>query len=144
MRMSDWSSYVCSSVRVGPHVGARGDAFLVGVAAVLAAHHGGRLDRADLAEQLAALVAQGRLVGTGRRLHGQQGDDLQQVVLHDVSQRADRLVDPAPTLARSAENTSELQSIMRLSYDVFCLNKQIHVTTTDTHSPIILCDQLTK
>src|SRR3546814_10435519 len=125
MRMSDWSSYVCSSVRVGPHVGARGDAFLVGVAAVLAAHHGGRLDRADLAEQLAALVAQGRLVGTGRRLHGQQRDDLQQVALHDVAQRADRLVEPAPTLdtERSDGHTSEPPSLMRSTYDVIGLKK---------------------
>src|SRR3546814_4880241 len=28
--------------------------------------------------------------------------------------------------ARSEEHTSELQSLMRISYDVFCLNKQKH------------------
>src|SRR3546814_2165989 len=28
-----------------------------------------------------------------------------------------------PTLARSEEHTSELQSLMRISYAVFCLNK---------------------
>src|SRR3546814_9723412 len=30
---------------------------------------------------------------------------------------------------RSEEHTSELQSLMRISYAVFCLNKQIHPTT---------------
>src|SRR3546814_1170536 len=30
---------------------------------------------------------------------------------------------PVPTSRRSEEHTSELQSLMRISYDVFCLNK---------------------
>src|SRR3546814_2022450 len=30
-------------------------------------------------------------------------------------------------LARSEEHTSELQSLMRISYAVFCLNKKIHI-----------------
>src|SRR3546814_9886595 len=32
---------------------------------------------------------------------------------------------------RSEEHTSELQSLMRISYAVFCLNKKLHVTTTE-------------
>src|SRR3546814_4731128 len=36
-------------------------------------------------------------------------------------------------LARSEEHTSELQSLMRISYAVFCLKK-----TTNTRSPIII------
>src|SRR3546814_5168106 len=37
--------------------------------------------------------------------------------------------------ARSEEHTSELQSLMRISYDVFCLKKTIKKqnTITDTH-----------
>src|SRR3546814_3766796 len=31
---------------------------------------------------------------------------------------------------RSEEHTSELQSLMRISYDVFCLKKKIHKTQT--------------
>src|SRR3546814_8975577 len=31
---------------------------------------------------------------------------------------------------RSEENTSELQSLMRISYDVFCLKKQKHTKTS--------------
>src|SRR3546814_9635139 len=36
-----------------------------------------------------------------------------------------------PLIRRSEEHTSELQSLMRISYAVFCLkNKQKHTTTT--------------
>src|SRR3546814_1230056 len=31
---------------------------------------------------------------------------------------------------RSEEHTSELQSLMRISYAVFCLKKKTHITTT--------------
>src|SRR3546814_9902732 len=44
---------------------------------------------------------------------------------------ADRLVDlPHQALARSEEHTSELQSLMRISYAVFCLKKQKDCTIT--------------
>src|SRR3546814_6627364 len=33
---------------------------------------------------------------------------------------------------RSEEHTSELQSLMRISYAVFCLKKKKHITTTKT------------
>src|SRR3546814_4070305 len=40
---------------------------------------------------------------------------------------------PRVTLkARSEEHTSELQSLMRISYAVFCLKKKIHCTITST------------
>src|SRR3546814_5219679 len=35
---------------------------------------------------------------------------------------------------RSEEHTSELQSLMRISYAVFCLNKQKHQQTTIKHT----------
>src|SRR3546814_4416941 len=40
------------------------------------------------------------------------------------------------TIDRSEEHTSELQSLMRISYAVFCLKKKItkHQTTTIIHS----------
>src|SRR3546814_1630820 len=34
-----------------------------------------------------------------------------------------------PALRRSEEHTSELQSLMRISYAVFCLKKKIHMET---------------
>src|SRR3546814_5292521 len=40
---------------------------------------------------------------------------------------------PSTTLAtRSEEHTSELQSLMRISYAVFCLKKKKHKKTTQT------------
>src|SRR3546814_7136962 len=49
-----------------------------------------------------------------------------------LSRRADRPF-PDRQHARSEEHTSELQSLMRISYAVFCLKKKIkHYTTTLT------------
>src|SRR3546814_3322564 len=36
--------------------------------------------------------------------------------------------------ARSAEHTSELQSLMRSSYDAFCLKKKTRTTTSKTNN----------
>src|SRR3546814_5457404 len=44
---------------------------------------------------------------------------------------------PIAASARSEEHTSELQSLMRISYAVFCLKKkkhQLHAHRTKTHS----------
>src|SRR3546814_2617778 len=48
-----------------------------------------------------------------------------------------------PRPRRSEEHTSELQSLMRISYAVFCLKKKIQHTTTNTstfiqHANIVL------
>src|SRR3546814_2213871 len=40
----------------------------------------------------------------------------------------------APARERSEEHTSELQSLMRISYAVFCLKKKNKRTSTTTHS----------
>src|SRR3546814_1497775 len=40
-----------------------------------------------------------------------------------------------PALRRSEEHTSELQSLMRISYAVFCLKKKKHTTTTLSYIP---------
>src|SRR3546814_9650761 len=39
---------------------------------------------------------------------------------------------PPPRLPRSEEHTSELQSLMRISYAVFCLKKKNNYTTSHT------------
>src|SRR3546814_10095956 len=71
------------------------------------------------------------------------------IILHDVSAASAAI--PAPRMAqnghlvgasqdadiakRSEEHTSELQSLMRISYAVFCLKKKNHnKTTTETHT----------
>src|SRR3546814_5112309 len=40
----------------------------------------------------------------------------------------------APDLARSEEHTSELQSLMRISYAVFCLKKKKNTQTTTNNT----------
>src|SRR3546814_7894784 len=40
----------------------------------------------------------------------------------------------ASTSGRSEEHTSELQSLMRISYAVFCLKKKTHKTYHSTHN----------
>src|SRR3546814_9153056 len=71
----------------------------------------------------------------GHRLEYQFADALRRT--HDI-RRPDRLVradenetlDAAGAGSRSEEHTSELQSLMRISYAVFCLKKKIHILST--------------
>src|SRR3546814_4284836 len=116
MRISDWSSDVCSSD-------------LVLLRRIL-----GELDGAVGApvEPLRVLLDPGMV---GRALDGEVEGDLQPVLGGRVRQagevvevaelRMDRVV--AAFLradGRSEEHTSELQSLMRTSYAVFCLKKK--------------------
>src|SRR3546814_8991052 len=51
----------------------------------------------------------------------------------ETSSPSNRICPPvgsASRLSRSEEHTSELQSLMRISYAVFCLKKKTHTTTT--------------
>src|SRR3546814_8092734 len=49
------------------------------------------------------------------------------ILAHDVDRAEDRTADAAPV--RSEEHTSELQSLMRISYAVFSLKKKINTKT---------------
>src|SRR3546814_2651123 len=44
---------------------------------------------------------------------------------HELGDRPYQCVHPVGRVSRSEEHTSELQSLMRISYAVFCLNKKI-------------------
>src|SRR3546814_8750444 len=101
--MSDWSSDVCSSDLVG------------GIAR--------RLDRLQLRKRLGI-----DLIGRARR-HAARAHHIQRAkhvgVLHADpagAVAAHRMADE--TAIRSEEHTSELQSLMRISYAVFCLKKK--------------------
>src|SRR3546814_5429676 len=48
---------------------------------------------------------------------------------HEVAQAAHGVDGAAADQARSEEHTSELQSLMRISYAVFCLKKKKHTHT---------------
>src|SRR3546814_7752660 len=117
MRISDWSSDVCSSdLRPKPFVEADGP-----LRAVL--FEIGR----DLAE-----------------LYGHVPSPFGRIVLPPPGQakqgllwpRSERLAFPKrkPRRQRSEEHTSELQSLMRNSYAVFCLKKKINYPTTIRHN----------
>src|SRR3546814_5760219 len=102
MRISDWSSDVCSSdLKPGAAAAPRDYGF------------GPRRDRPRL-EGHGALVA--RRDGAHRHR-----------LLASLSRRPS-LHGPLPQpRARSEEHTSELQSLMRISYAVFCLKKKTHM-----------------
>src|SRR3546814_2976876 len=113
MRISDWSSDVCSSDladddRCGIDVAARKGAALARLAAVAA-----QIDAVGDAKQL---LRWNRPLACRDR-HEREGWH------HDLLGPAER--DAAEKVAaselRSEEHTSELQSLMRISYAVFCL-----------------------
>src|SRR3546814_4871964 len=99
MRISDWSSDVCSSD-------------LPGRQAVAPSLHGGE-NGGDAGHALSArCVLAGRAGGD----HQPQDDLLLRRLLPAVHR--------PPDGGRSEEHTSELQSLMRISYAVFCLKKK--------------------
>src|SRR3546814_3603132 len=55
-------------------------------------------------------------------------------VVEHVAAVVQRRVVRHRTAVRSEEHTSELQSLMRLPYAVFCLHKQIKIITTNSLS----------
>src|SRR3546814_3298971 len=111
MRISDWSSDVCSSdlrgdvaVQDGLHV--LGDRQLQPVTPGQAHDFIGGLHRLDHLADLAHRVVQGLAA-------------------------AEREAEAAVARQRSEEHTSELQSLMRISYAVFCLKTK---KTKHTHT----------
>src|SRR3546814_3116546 len=119
MRISDWSSDVCSSDL--PLLAAqRTQAQRWHPADYGQAHTVFNRDARRSAPTHRGGLQDHRTIGKGQLL----GDDLDAGArLADISRR------------RSEEHTSELQSLMRISYAVFCLKKQtrIHIITPIVH-----------
>src|SRR3546814_4276542 len=119
MRISDWSSDVCSSdlqalLRRRAEDTPRRQRE-VGIAALLGT--------ADAAAELVKL-RQAEHVGTVDH-HGVGGRDVE-ARLDDVGRQQDVVLAVVEVghHRRSEEHTSELQSLMRISYAVFCLKKK--------------------
>src|SRR3546814_1262375 len=123
MRISDWSSDVClpicenaapaSPLHVIPHL----DEVAVGIAEVDradGAFGAGGFDRAELDVDAAA----------------------PQVLDKGLQRQARHQAELGAAGHRSEEHTSELQSLMRISYAVFCLKKK-NQTTYTTYTPLI-------
>src|SRR3546814_5280814 len=96
MRISDWSSDVCSSDLLDEHPAAL-----------------------DEGAEVHLLLPELQLAGFDLREVEQIVDEAQQVL--------PGAVDVLRVLVRSEEHTSELQSLMRISYAVFCLKKQTQI-----------------
>src|SRR3546814_8729991 len=112
MRISDWSSDVCSSDLRGGASAWRG-LRPCGADQFRFRHAGGGIGTAAVRE-ISCLV---------------QGEDRQAFLPASLrlSQRMDSLYQhhrPPGRGSRSEEHTSELQSLMRISYAVFCLKKK--------------------
>src|SRR3546814_7855375 len=111
MRISDWSSDVCSSDLHGnPRPGARTIEEILREPGILAAPGLCRKDR------LRSPVAD-RVSGDGRTRWAE--------IINLQGRRSARSDGERPwRRPRSEEHTSELQSLMRISYAVFCLKKK--------------------
>src|SRR3546814_1429263 len=109
MRISDWSSDVCSSDldRTGHGLDVFAIPFKIW-----------RLTGGEANQQLFdAFVARGLFLGRTKIL--QENEDHEVIVTHYGLGHV-----LWSTEQRSEEHTSELQSLMRISYDVFCLKKK--------------------
>src|SRR3546814_10022539 len=104
MRISDWSSDVCSSdLAILDHPGIEAVSFV------------GSTPIAEYVHQ--------RGTAAGKRVQALGGAKNHMIVMPDadLDKAVDALMGAAYGSARSEEHTSELQSLMRKSYAVFCL-----------------------
>src|SRR3546814_1788201 len=128
MRISDWSSDVCSSdLREGRRRRAlrpeqRGRAAALGVGRQQAPRPADR-DEAGEAADVAAPDPLDRAEGTegGKARQGAGNGDTDGHGLQEAPAGAGIAIVPS---GRSEEHTSELQSLMRISYAVFCLKQK--------------------
>src|SRR3546814_5700626 len=121
MRISDWSSDVCSS-DLGLHWFIKSRAAQIrGVSTLVTIlKSSGMLDSFDEAYLGAATVNQVLATSISSEASTEAvGQNLAPAVTNSV--------------ARSEEHTSELQSLMRISYAVFCLKKTTHDNTHQVH-----------
>src|SRR3546814_5985748 len=133
MRISDWSSDVCSSDLLTALAVADvdGDPLVAEADDVGELQVGIALDRRDVGRRqpLQQVEVAGLQVGEPYGGIGNGAvDHLVEVILAGVPMLLEALEDD-PVL-RSEEHTSELQSLMRISYAVFCLKKKKTQTKT--------------
>src|SRR3546814_4883909 len=112
MRISDWSSDVCSSDLLVRGLGvARGDRL----------EHAAVIGDGIAAERHVALLEDRR--PRHRRADAASERD-EEGIARCLEQGGVKVLIGGAAFGRSEEHTSELQSLMRISYAVFCLNKK--------------------
>src|SRR3546814_6804013 len=126
MRISDWSSDVCSSDL--PTLKKTGDS-------VTEPFDGKEVPEKPLAIQddpysLAGLRKCAAIIREVRELDAVLGPDVNQQVDKSLAKKREETA--GRVAGRSEEHPSELQSLMRSSYAVFCLKKKKQHTTTIT------------
>src|SRR3546814_2301626 len=119
MRISDWSSVVCSSDLFAGPVPTELVKALGKTPGTWSAVFGPIAEQAFnswyTARYVDAIAAAGKAV--------------KPLPMYTNASLSDPFVEPRPTgVQRSEEHTSELQSLMRISYAVFCLTKKKHPT----------------
>src|SRR3546814_3608545 len=125
MRISDWSSYVCSSdlvLALDLVEQCGGEAILLAVEPVLRR----AVQRIDVARDVTRVLLDPAAAGAGRQQGGDHeggGEQARRDAQGGTLSHA-RGIATARMNARSEEHTSELQSLMRISYAVFCLKKK--------------------
>src|SRR3546814_1788004 len=131
MRISDWSSDVCSSDLLAEPFEDR--PLHPAIATGIPREHDER-ERACVGAEIPA--ANRFLLGTHRRARvaddrvGGLGIEFGVLEQGDLSHACERTcLAPREVLQRSEEHTSELQSLMRNSYAVFCLKKKTNSKT---------------
>src|SRR3546814_1211525 len=115
MRISDWSSDVCSSdlpQEIVEHLVTvlGGDAF--------------RVELHAMDGQIAVTHAHDEAVGAGRVHHQRIRQAFRLDDQRVIARRGEGRGKAREYAGRSEEHTSELQSLMRISYAVFCLQKK--------------------
>src|SRR3546814_10814780 len=123
MRISDWSSGVCSS-DLGK--------IAQGSCQYLPADYPAAGDESRSSRSNAAPMKDRRsLADTGRRW---QDHSVQRAIAGFIARdrrfQRHQLADPLSHRHRSEEHTSELQSLMRITYAVFCLKKKTQKEST--------------
>src|SRR3546814_7031007 len=131
MRISDWSADVCSSDLQRDDQRALVDLLGPEIGELLVEQGGSLAHRLKLFGHACGAIgcfAQVQPVFLGHPFGGRQRQPLQCIALRlKETAKVDR---PRPD--RSEEHTSELQSLMRISYAVFCLKKKNNNTSAIT------------
>src|SRR3546814_6808841 len=114
MRISDWSSDVCSSDLVGDEIAVHFWRFR----ALGTEHIRGYVFKDGQMSRIATVAAD--------------------VAYDDQFWQTGYTADIVDEAGRSEEHTSELQSLMRISYAVFCLKKKIQIMFTEPQIHILI------
>src|SRR3546814_8572833 len=118
MRISDWSSDVCSSDLLAT-IGER----LTGITSQLTEIDDVGAER-RLLDELMTLSSEIEDVAAATTYRFSAARAYYALVLRRVEELREQRVEGLQTLSRSEEHTSELQSLMRNPYAVFCLKKK--------------------